>query len=142
MVNDKLTNLLFYDDFKEEVGKVIANHNQRYMLLSGNVSNFKYINNMYGYEQGDHLLKAIADFFFTGFEDCVVACRMHSDRFLALINIANDSEEQIGNDLQKMFAQFCEVIEQEFPLVNLHFNCGGYIIQDGDTNVSEIVWFS
>lgn len=139
MVNDKLTNLLFYDDFKEEVGKVIANHNQRYMLLSGNVSNFKYINNMYGYEQGDHLLKAIADFFFTGFEDCVVACRMHSDRFLALINIANDSEEQIGNDLQKMFAQFCEVIEQEFPLVNLHFNCGGYIIQDGDTNVSEIV---
>ena len=48
MANDKLTDLLFYDDFKEEVGKIIENSDVKYMLMSGNISNFKYINNMYG----------------------------------------------------------------------------------------------
>ena len=139
MANDKLTNLLFYDDFKEEVGKVIAEHNQRYMLLSGNVSNFKYINNMYGYEQGDRLLKAIADFFLIDYDDCVAGCRMHSDRFLALVKINNDSEEQVGDDLQKLIAKFGEIITPEFPLANIHLNCGAYIIREEDTNVSEIV---
>ena len=139
MANDKLTNLLFYDDFKEEVGKVIAEHNQRYMLLSGNVSNFKYINNIYGYEQGDRLLKAIADFFITDFEDCIVGCRMHSDRFLALVRIDDDSEEEVGNDLHRLITKFIELITPEFPLANIHLNCGAYIIQKEDANVSEIV---
>lgn len=139
MANDKLTNLLFYDDFKDEVRKVIADHNQRYMLLSGNVSNFKYINNMYGYEKGDCLLKAIADFFIIDYDACVAGCRMHSDRFLALVRIENDSEEQVGNDLQKLTSKFDELITPEFPLANIHLNCGAYIIRKEDTNVSEIV---
>lgn len=139
MANDKLTNLLFYDDFKEEVGKVIAEHNQRFMLLSGNVSNFKYINNIYGYEQGDKLLKSIADFFISDFDDCIVGCRMHSDRFLALVKIDDDSEEQVGNDLQKLISKFIEMITPDFPLANIHLNCGAYIIRSEDENVSEIV---
>lgn len=139
MANDKLTNLLFYDDFKEEVGKVIAEHNQRFMLLSGNVSNFKYINNIYGYEQGDKLLKSIADFFISDFDDCIVGCRMHSDRFLALVKIDDDSEEQVGNDLQKLISKFIEMITPDFPLANIHLNCGAYIIRPEDENVSEIV---
>ena len=139
MANDKLTNLLFYDDFKEEVGKVIEQSEERYMLLSGNVSNFKYINNMYGYEQGDQLLKAIADFFITDYDDCIIGCRMHSDRFLALVKVCEDTEEEMGEDLQKLIAKFGEVITPVFPLANIHLNCGAYIIKDEDKNVSEIV---
>ena len=139
MANDKLTNLLFYDDFKEEVGKVIEQSKERYMLLSGNVSNFKYINNMYGYEQGDQLLKAIADFFITDYEDCIIGCRMHSDRFLALVKVCEDTEEEMGEDLQKLISKFGEVITPVFPLANIHLNCGAYIIKEDDKNISEIV---
>ena len=139
MANDKLTNLLFYDDFKEEVGKVIENSNERYMLLSGNISNFKYINNMYGYEQGDQLLKAVADFFITDYEDCILGCRMHSDRFLALVKVCEDTEEEMGEDLQKLISKFAEVIAPVFTLANIHLNCGAYIICNEDENVSEIV---
>lgn len=140
MANDKLTNLLFFDDFKEEVSRIIADKKQRYMLLSGNISNFKYINNMYGYEQGDKLLKAIADFFITDFEECVLGCRMHSDRFLALVKIDDDDcEEEVGQDLQCLIEKFSEMIKPEFPLANIHLNCGAYIIRPEDENVSEIV---
>ena len=139
MANDKLTNLLFYDDFKEEVGKIIESSDVRYMLMSGNISNFKYINNMYGYEQGDQLLKSVADFFIRDYDDCVIGCRMHSDRFLALVKVCEDTEEEMGEDLKKLISKFSDMIEPIFPFANIHLNCGAYIIQKEDKNVSEIV---
>lgn len=139
MANDKLTDLLFFDDFKEEVRKVIEDQSKRYMLMSGNISNFKYINNMYGYEKGDRLLKAVADFFMSSNDMCILGCRMHSDRFLALVEVGDANEEKISADMQAMLEEFSALITPEFPLVNIHLNCGGYIIQKEDTNVSEIV---
>lgn len=139
MANDKLTDLLFFDDFKEEVRKVIEDQSKKYMLMSGNISNFKYINNMYGYEKGDRLLKAVADFFMSSNDVCILGCRMHSDRFLALVEVGDANEEKISADMQAMLEEFSALITPEFPLVNIHLNCGGYIIQKEDTNVSEIV---
>lgn len=139
MANDKLTDLLFFDDFKEEVRKVIEDQSKKYMLMSGNISNFKYINNMYGYEKGDRLLKAVADFFMSSNDMCILGCRMHSDRFLALVEVGDADEEKISADMQAMLEEFSALITPEFPLVNIHLNCGGYIIQKEDTNVSEIV---
>lgn len=139
MANDKLTDLLFFDDFKEEVRKVIEDQSKKYMLMSGNISNFKYINNMYGYEKGDRLLKAVADFFMSSNDMCILGCRMHSDRFLALVEVGDADEEKISADMQAMLEEFSALITPEFPLVNIHLNCGGYIVQKEDTNVSEIV---
>lgn len=139
MANDKLTDLLFYDDFKEEVGKIIENSDVKYMLMSGNISNFKYINNMYGYEQGDQLLKSVADFFIRDYEDCVIGCRMHSDRFLALVKVCEDTEAEMGEDLKKLINNFAGKIAPIFPFANIHLNCGAYIIEKEDKNVSEIV---
>jgi len=139
MANDKLTNLLFYDDFKEEVGKIIAESDVKYMLLSGNISNFKYINNLYGYEQGDYLLKSVADFFIRDYEDCIIGCRMHSDRFLALVKVCEDTEEEMGEDLKALIAKFGDMIAPIFPFANIHLNCGAYIIGKDDKNISEIV---
>ena len=140
MANDKLTNLLFYDDFKEEVGKVISEtNNNRYILMSGNISNFKYINNIYGYEQGDYLLKAVADFFITDSENCIVGCRMHSDRFLSLVRMHESNEEEVMETVDRLITRFLDKISSDFPLANIHLNCGAYIVNKEDKNVSEIV---
>lgn len=140
MANDKLTNLLFYDDFKEEVGKVISEaNNNRYILMSGNISNFKYINNIYGYEQGDYLLKSVADFFMSDAENCIVGCRMHSDRFLSLVRMDESDEKEVMETVEQLVSRFVDSISPEFPLANIHLNCGAYIIGKDDTNVSEIV---
>lgn len=140
MANDKLTNLLFYDDFKEEVGKVISEaNNNRYILMSGNISNFKYINNIYGYEQGDYLLKSVADFFMSDRENCIVGCRMHSDRFLSLVRMDESDEKEVMETVEQLVSRFVDSISPEFPLANIHLNCGAYIIGKDDTNVSEIV---
>lgn len=139
MANDKLTNLLFYDDFKDEIAKVIADCGKRYMLISGNISNFKYINNIYGYEKGDKLLKAVADFFILEEKRSVAGCRVHSDRFLALIDMGTQSQEAVHTYLEQRIDTFKEKIIQDFPLVNIHLNCGAYILDEDSDGVSEIV---
>lgn len=139
MANDKLTNLLFYDDFKDEIAKVIADCGKRYMLISGNISNFKYINNIYGYEKGDKLLKAVADFFILEEKRSVAGCRVHSDRFLALIDMGTQSQEAVHAYLEQRIDAFKERIIQDFPLVNIHLNCGAYILDEDSEGVSEIV---
>ena len=140
MANDKLTNLLFYDDFKEEVGKVISKSNKnKYILMSGNISNFKYINNIYGYEQGDYLLKSVADFFMANVENCIVGCRMHSDRFLSLVRMEENDEKEVMETVEQLVTKFIDTISPDFPLANIHLNCGAYIIREEDKNVSEIV---
>lgn len=140
MANDKLTNLLFYDDFKEEVGKVISKTDKnRYILMSGNISNFKYINNMYGYEQGDYLLKLVADFFMSDVDNCIVGCRMHSDRFLSLVRMDESNEKEVMETVEQLLSRFIDVVSPDFPLANIHLNCGAYIIREEDKNVSEIV---
>ncbi len=140
MANDKLTNLYFFDDFKEEVARIITEEKGRYLLLAGNISNFKYVNSMYGYEKGDSLLKAIADFFMIDCAECLIGCRMHSDRFLSLIDVGNSTQEQMCANMQVLMDEFSTMVTKEFPLVNIHFNCGGYIVESGEIgSVSEIV---
>ena len=85
------------------------------------------------------LLKAIADFFITGYDDCILGCRMHSDRFFALFKVCEDTEAEMAMDLQQLIMHFAKVIAPEFPLANVHLNCGAYIIGKDDMNVSEIV---
>ena len=53
MKPDKLTRLLYFDDFKQEADRIIAAEGTDYILVSMNISNFKYINEVYGYEAGD-----------------------------------------------------------------------------------------
>ena len=139
MANDKLTNLLFYDDFKEEVGKVIEKNDGRYILMSGNISNFKYINNIYGYEQGDHLLRTFADFFILDMDKSVLGCRMHSDRFLVLVRCDEGDESDVVGIVEQLVSRFVDIVSPDFPLANIHLNCGAYIIGKDDKNVSEIV---
>lgn len=116
MANDKLTNLLFYDDFKDEIAKVITTCNKRYMLISSNISNFKYINNIYGYEKGDRLLKTLADFFILEQTECVAGCRVHSDRFLALIDVGSKTEDELTEHLGRMIDAFKEKFYRIFHL--------------------------
>lgn len=64
MQEDKLTKLLYFDNFKKEADKIITTEKADYILISMNISNFRYINDVYGYEAGDELLKQLAEYFY------------------------------------------------------------------------------
>ncbi|NLG03710.1 MAG: EAL domain-containing protein, partial [Clostridia bacterium] len=83
---DKLTGLMSRDLFFDECDKRIAMHEPGYYILSCmDIDNFKVINDQYGMEVGDEVLKHIAKCVNT----CVseldgLACRFTADRFAIL----------------------------------------------------------
>ncbi len=140
MKQDKLTGLMYYDDFKETAPEIIRGLTRPCMLISMNLSNFKYINSVYGYERGDRLLARIADYFFHGNEYCLLASRIHSDRFVALIEISGDVPmDHMTEHYNSIHKEFVLEIEKEYPMAVLRINSGAYIIRDLNENISQIL---
>lgn len=143
MQQDKLTGLLYYDDFKEAAPGIIQKQAAPCMLISMNISNFKYINSVYGYEKGDRLLESIANYFFHGNQYCLLASRIHSDRFIALILISEDvpmeNMDSITAHYDSIHKKFVREIEQDYPMAVLRINSGAYLIGNPEENISQIL---
>ena len=140
MKKDKLTELLYYDDFKESAQEMIRELDAPCMLVSMNLTNFKYINNVYGYEKGDRLLSFMADFYFHDNKYCLLASRIHSDRFVALVELAEESQtgDMVAqfNDISR---EFVRRVENDYPMAVLRINSGAYIVRDKNENISEML---
>lgn len=140
MKRDKLTGLLYYDDFKETAQEMLREVEVRCMLISLNLSNFKYINNAYGYEKGDRLLAMMAEFYFHNNSHCLLASRIHSDRFVALVELSNEpSEDYMIEYFNTISKEFVRHVENDYPMAVLRINSGAYVVRDNNENISEML---
>lgn len=139
MKSDKLTNLLYFDDFKKEADRVIAEEGTDYILVSMNISNFKYINDIYGYEAGDELLKRLAEYFYFNNPNAKLGSRMHADRFVILTAGNENSEEQLFRRFFERHTEFSRRMESQYPLAKIHVNAGACQIDRDFKSISEIV---
>lgn len=140
MTRDKLTGLLYYDDFKMQAAELIKSLVEPCMLVSMNLSNFKYVNTVYGYEKGDRLLASVADYYFHNNEKCLLASRIHSDRFVAILKMDEGiAEENLTTHYEQVHKNFIRIIEKDYPLTVLRVNAGAYVLTDLQENISEIL---
>lgn len=140
MKRDKLTGLLYYDDFKETAQEMLREVEVRCMLISMNLSNFKYINSAYGYEKGDKLLAMMAEFYFHNNSHCLLASRIHSDRFVALVELSNEpSEDYMIEYFNTISKEFVRQVENDYPMAVLRINSGAYVVRDNNENISEML---
>lgn len=136
---EKLTHLLYFDDFRVEAKKFIQESEHRYILASLNINNFKYINSVYGFEKGDRLLCRVADFYCTGNERCELASRVHSDRFVMVFRVDSMDQEQIENWIHDLNGRFVGQVESEYPIAVIHMNVGACFIRGTEKSISEVV---
>jgi len=139
MKSDKLTRLLYFDEFKKEADRIISEEGTDYILVSMNISNFKYINDVYGYEAGDELLKKLADYFYFRNPNARLGSRMHADRFVILTEGNEDSKEQLFQRFFDRHAEFSRRMESRYPLAKIHVNAGACQIGRDYRSISEIV---
>lgn len=139
MQSDKLTRLLYFDDFKKEADRIIREEGKDYILVSMNISNFKYINDVYGYEAGDELLKQLAEYFYFNNPNARLGSRMHADRFVILTSANEDSEERLFHRFFERHAEFSRRMESRYPLAKVHVNAGACQISEDFRSISEIV---
>ena len=87
MQYDTLTGLLSKQDFHDTCEKYIKEGSKKLVLISSDVSNFKYINEFYGRDTGDEFIKTMADYFNKDNPRCLAACRKGSDQFRGLYDL-------------------------------------------------------
>ena len=130
---DSLTGLLNKPGFETEVGKALGElaAGRVCALVSFQVVSFRTYNELYGYEAGDALLKAIAEIAKEHKNAADVVARLYSDHFAWFI--AGDSSEEIFNTLRDS-AKGARMTELPF------FLCAGiYFIGDRGMAVPDML---
>ena len=126
-VEEKIQHMLYYDSLTDL-------HNKRYLdeildtkkektLLLLDINNFSYVNNTYGYEIGNKLLKEVAKIFQYNLE-CSNVCRLESDKFAIVLNQNINLKEEISKF--KHFIYSHEIIIDGITL-NTSFTYGAAI---------------
>ncbi len=123
---DELTRLVSRSYFCREIAR-INQHNKsvNYSLFYFDIIKFKAINDIFGYAQGDELLKFIAEKLRTGSPNIIIASRLSADRFAFLADTNETTPENIINSI------LSKVKEYDLPF-DISFNVGIYNIPKTD----------
>lgn len=140
MKSDSVTKLPHYDEFLDTITSSSNVGDMDLAVCCSDITNFKYINEKYGYDKGDAILRMFARSVY-GFFDRVIACtREYSDNFCFAVKFHNDVAPEIIENRFKDFAGYCE--QQAAKLLdgaNVCFNIGIDIMKAGETGVDEAV---
>lgn len=137
MATDKITGLYYYDDYKEQSQKLLKRLDFNCLIATMNIVNFKYINEHYGYEVGDALLKRVATDFYQKSDRYAIGCRIHSDRFAFLGRAESVHPGVLKAELEKELKRFARTVAEEMEIIDLSFNMGVYVFGDNTESVSE-----
>ena len=133
---DALTGLYNRDAFCEFAGRAIAGKPAgTYTMACFDVDNFKVVNDQYGLEIGNRVLKNIAEFLDQSVQKsgAGLCCRMSADNFAVLFQCSAQL------NINTLAAQQTVVFMQEGIHISIHLSCGQYLIDDRSLSVSAMI---
>lgn len=136
---DEVTGLLKFDKFKEVAQAVLdqRNKNVQYGLVSVDFSHFKYFNEIYGFRNGDEVLRDFAESVAKHNPRAVAACRDYADSFLVMVMV--QSPAAFRHNIETYNRAFVANQNQKFPDSKLELCCGAYVIDDPDCNIVQAI---
>lgn len=121
---DKLTGLYNMDAFRTKVGQLLEAEQDRdenvYALCMMDINNFSYVNENFGAEMGDNILKELSQLF-RG-EETMAACRMYSDYFLTLLK--GKTQEEIRKHVKVENDKFEKMLQERYPAGGMKLSTG------------------
>lgn len=111
---DGVTGVYKYEKFLDLISEFIetAEHDN-YAIVYTDISNFKYLNESYGYEKGDILLKQIADFI-NDSQYSIFTSRVFSDNIVALLRVGDIEENKFRGILMNGIKRFADTMQKEY----------------------------
>ncbi len=127
---ESLTGLYQYTAFQKKVQQVLQRFDaeKAYAFTYSDISNFSYLNENFGYHEGNKVLREFARRVKVDNEENVILCRLEADRFIVFS--MRDTEEQILNRVKKVNDEFAEYLQERYPQSDLHINSGIYFVKD------------
>lgn len=114
---------------------IAANREIPYIVQRFDICNFRYINEAYGHNKADDILRACIDNLKGIFDDRELCVRMDSDQFVTL-NINDSQIEQKRADYVESINEYARGIGVKYP-IRLKF--GVYQIRKQDTDIDLII---
>ncbi|MBR3632463.1 MAG: EAL domain-containing protein, partial [Elusimicrobiaceae bacterium] len=131
---DPLTQLdnanAFQLKFPSAVERLREKENALVALVLINVNRFKAVNDIYGFEQGDQVLRQLADVLHQGIKEGELFCRSGADVFLLLLSADNrETLAQRVEDLLEQAGHFCRTEQECMPL---SLTGGIYVLEENE----------
>ena len=132
--SDSLTGLRNFAGFKREVGiflnrpEISRSELTSYVLWYGDLRNFKLINDVLGYEEGDRLLRLVAEFLRTVEGPDCLCCRIAADNFAGITRCEDTQVLDSGLCQLKEYMRNSGMDEQPF----MEIPVGVYRFRTGD----------
>ena len=138
MNTDRITGLLNFEDFLAEAQYAIRDENKDYLILAFDICDFHYINNQFGYDVGDSILKGIADTVSAN-EFIEMSCREYSDHFACLCTYKKDKIDLIPENLKRCKREFADLSDNIGSSIALNLNFGVYFITDRTESIISAI---
>ena len=134
---DQLTGAMSYEKFRMEATKALKKgQGEGLILIFMGIQDFSRINDEYGYETGDQILRAFVEKIKEGLKERELFCRIKGDDFVALTEAVNYGNgkyrtmKELSDDLAKKF-------RKKFPNIAINCFAGIYRIPEGEEYISR-----
>lgn len=145
---DSTTGLMRFDRFRQTAEKFIMNGKRnRYVVVYSDIYNFKYINEHYGYDTGDLILKRFAEHIMQDSTSESAACRIVSDNFIIFAPWRNEEEGEGENSSTNLFldrikmrnSEFADIVHELYPESNITITSGMCVFDRRSTSFMKAV---
>lgn len=123
------------NDFTESIKRIIASGQHDIVFMALDISNFKYINDFYGMDEGDRVMHDIANFYFMNEKRCLAAHGIGFDQFRALYSYEGQTKEELLDYIVSKNDEFERELSKRYPLVYHHVYVGLYFYENDDIDV-------
>lgn len=120
---DSVTGAYTREGFFNQVSEILKqNTNQDFAIMYFNVADFKVINDLYGSEIGDMILRGLVGYFQNSFLKPMIIARIVADQFAILVRQENIAYEKLSTYLKYPY-------KDKTHHIDVYGKCGIYLIQ-------------
>ncbi|BDE78613.1 sensor domain-containing phosphodiesterase [Clostridioides difficile] len=128
---DSLSGIKNKEKFRKDSMYILKNYYQdNFYLVQLDVNKFKYINEMFGYSEGNKILIHISQVLNNNTNKYEICARMDNDHFILLI--ACNTEDELLNRLSKINKEICNLITTNSSKYKIVMSSGIYKITKKD----------
>lgn len=134
---DLLTNAYNFNTFLTVVNQLlISSVDQHYAMVYSDIFQFKLINDNYGYQAGDYILKSLSDIFRSAGIVKDIICRITGDKFAFLLPYI--SEEDLTEKANKILADAKQIFSLDGENYKINVIIGIYVIGEMDSAIIAV----
>lgn len=140
-VYDHTTRLPKYEYFCMEVEENLKElERAQLVILSVDFTNFKFINEKYGHDEGDAFLENVARDIYGYTKYVISCCRSHSDNFLIVCKCDKTyTKAHLLNKLEEISKDYVKKLSEKYFDCNLCVNVGMHVIRSSMENIEQAI---